>query len=60
MEVVDEAVNMEVEDEAVDMGRLALQIFSLKKEPVLNFNFELNNIFMRHISCFFYRGDILL
>ena len=31
MEVVDEAVNMEVEDEAVDMGRLALQIFSVKK-----------------------------
>ena len=30
MEVVDKAVHMEVEDEAVDMGRLALQIFSVK------------------------------
>ena len=36
MEVVDEAVNMEVEDEAVDMGRLALQIFSVKS---INFEF---------------------
>ena len=36
MEVVDKAVDMEVEDEAVDMGRLALQIFSLKS---INFKF---------------------
>ena len=36
MEVVHEAVNMEVDDEAVDMGRLALQIFSVKS---INFEF---------------------
>ena len=30
MDIVDEAVDMEVEDEAVDMSRLALQIHFLK------------------------------